>query len=64
MKLTHYPSSSTWNKINHPSQSQGFIKYIAVKPNGEKIEFTNNTSDAKFFYVKLVEVEDMPIFPK
>ena len=47
-----------------PSASQGFIKYIAVKPNGEKIEFTNNTSDAKFFYVKLVQVEDMPIFPK
>jgi hypothetical protein len=45
-------------------QTHGFVKYIAVKPNGEKIGFTNNTSDAKFFYAKLVEVEDMPIFPK
>jgi hypothetical protein len=44
--------------------SLGFVKYIAVKPNGEKLEFTNNTSDAKFFYAKLVAVDDMPIFPK
>jgi hypothetical protein len=44
--------------------TQGFVKYIAVKPNGETIGFTNNTNDAKFFYAKLVKVEDMPIFPK
>jgi len=44
--------------------THGFVKYIAVKPNGEKVEFTNNTSDAKFFYAKLVAVKDMPIFPK
>jgi hypothetical protein len=44
--------------------SLGFVKYIAVKPNGEKLEFTNNTSDAQFFYAKLVAVDDMPIFPK
>ncbi len=42
---------------------QGFIKYIAVKPTGEKIEYSNNTSDPKFFYAKLVHVKDMPIFP-
>jgi hypothetical protein len=41
-----------------------FIKYIAVKPSGEKVEYTNNTSDAKFFYAKLIAVDDMPIFPK
>jgi hypothetical protein len=35
-----------------------------VKPSGEKLEFANNTSDAKCFYAKLVGVEDMPIFPK
>jgi len=44
--------------------AQGFVKYIAVKPSGEKLEFANNTSDAKCFYAKLVDVEDMPIFPK
>jgi len=44
--------------------AQGFVKYIAVKPSGEKLEFTNNTSDAKCFYAKLVDIEDMPIFPK
>jgi len=42
----------------------GFIKYIAMKPNGEKVEFTNSTTDAKFFYAKLVAIDDMPIFPK
>jgi hypothetical protein len=47
-----------------PQTGLGFLKYIAVKPNGEKIEFTNNTNDAKFFYVKIVEIENMPIFPK
>ncbi|MGA2784105.1 MAG: hypothetical protein ABSF09_05350 [Candidatus Bathyarchaeia archaeon] len=47
-----------------PESDQGFLRYIAIKPNGEKIEFTNNTSDAKFFYVKIVNVDNMPIFPK
>jgi hypothetical protein len=47
-----------------PEADQGFLRYIAIKPNGEKIEFTNNTSDAKFFYVKIVNVDNMPIFPK
>jgi hypothetical protein len=42
----------------------GFIKYIAVKPTGEKAEFSNNTNDAKYFYAKLIRIEDMPIFPK
>jgi hypothetical protein len=43
---------------------EGFIKYIAMKPVGEKIEYTNNTNDAKYFYAKIVDVKDMPIFPK
>ena len=49
----------------HPiNPHDGFIKYIAIKPNGEKVEYTHHTSDAKFFYAKLVSVNDMPIFPK
>ncbi|HMK83821.1 MAG TPA: hypothetical protein VK503_08895, partial [Candidatus Bathyarchaeia archaeon] len=47
-----------------PEPDQGFLRYIAIKPNGEKIEFTNNTNDAKFFYVKIVNVDNIPIFPK
>jgi hypothetical protein len=43
---------------------QGFVKYIAVKPDGEKVDYVNNTSDAKYFYAKIVPVKDMPIFPK
>jgi hypothetical protein len=46
------------------SPEEGFVKYIAMKPTGEKVEFTNNTNDAKYFYAKIVDVEDMPIFPK
>ena len=42
----------------------GFIKYIAVKPAGEKVEYVNSTSDSKYFYAKVVSVRDMPIFPK
>ncbi len=42
----------------------GYVKYIAVKPMGEKVEYANNTSDAKYFYAKIISVEDMPIFPK
>lgn len=45
------------------SPDAAFIKYIASKPHGEKIEYTNNTSDAKFFYAKVVGVKDLPIFP-
>jgi hypothetical protein len=42
----------------------GFVKYIAIKPNGEKVEYSSNTNDAKFFYAKIIDVKDMPIFPK
>ncbi len=42
---------------------QGYLKYIAVKPNGEQVEYANGTSDAKFFYAKIVDVKDMPVFP-
>jgi hypothetical protein len=41
-----------------------YIKYIAIKPSGEKVEYSNNTGDAKYFYAKIVDVKDMPIFPK
>ena len=40
------------------------LTMIAVKPIGEKIEFSNNTSDAKYFYAKVIRVENMPVFPK
>jgi hypothetical protein len=40
-----------------------FIKYISSKPKGEDITFSNNTVDAKYFYAKIIDVKDMPIFP-
>jgi len=41
-----------------------FIKYAASRPIGERLEFSNNTSDAKYFYVKVVDIEDLPIVPR
>ncbi len=41
-----------------------FIKYTASRTTGEKLELSGNTSDAKYFYVKIVDVEDLPIFPR
>jgi len=40
-----------------------FVKYVASKPTGERIDYTSNTSDAKGFYAKIVDVKDFPIFP-
>jgi len=64
----HYYEADALPVFFYVSQDEppekGFIKYIAVKPSGEKVEYSNNTSDAKFFYAKLVDVKDMPIFPK
>jgi hypothetical protein len=47
-----------------PEHDQGFVKYIAIKPIGEKLDYVSNTSDAKCFYAKIINVHDMPIFPK
>ncbi|MFI5448571.1 MAG: hypothetical protein ACHQ03_02240 [Candidatus Bathyarchaeia archaeon] len=47
-----------------PQHDQGFVKYIAIKPIGEKLEYVSNTSDPKCFYAKIIHVHDMPIFPK
>ncbi|MGA2971312.1 MAG: hypothetical protein ABSE39_01665 [Candidatus Bathyarchaeia archaeon] len=64
----HYYEADALPVFFYVSQDEapekGFIKYIAVKPAGERVEYSNNTSDAKFFYAKLVDVKDMPIFPK
>lgn len=40
-----------------------FVKYVASKPGGEKVEYANNTADAKYFYAKIVGVRDLAIFP-
>ena len=41
-----------------------FLKYLAAKPHGEKLEFTNAATDAKYFYTKVIDVIDFPLFPK
>lgn len=40
-----------------------FIKYSSSRATGEKLDFSSNTSDTKYFYIKVVDVEDLPIFP-
>jgi hypothetical protein len=40
-----------------------FIKYLTSKPKGEDTSLVSNTADAKYFYAKIIDVKDMPIFP-
>jgi hypothetical protein len=40
-----------------------FIRYRTSKL-GESIGFAEDTSDAKYFYVKLITVKDFPLFPQ
>jgi len=64
----HYYEADALPVFFYVSQNEGpregFVKYIAMKPVGEKVEYTNSTNDAKYFYAKIVDVKDMPIFPK
>jgi len=48
-------------KLDNPPGG-AFVKYQASRPKGEELSFTDNTADAKYFYTKVVSVEDMPIF--
>ena len=40
-----------------------FVRYSTSKSFGEKTEYANDTSDSKFFYAKIINVKDFPIFP-
>lgn len=40
-----------------------FVKYNASRDSGERVEFSRNTSDLKFFYAKIINIEDFPLFP-
>ncbi|MEM2982653.1 MAG: hypothetical protein QXH17_05765 [Candidatus Bathyarchaeia archaeon] len=40
-----------------------FIKYSAARPLGERLDYASNTSDVKYFYVKIIDVEDFPLLP-
>lgn len=42
------------------SLQEPFIRYNASKPAGETLEFVSNTSDAKYFYAKVIDVESLP----
>jgi hypothetical protein len=37
-----------------------FLRYSASRHVGEKLEYASNTSDAKYFYAKLVDVDGLP----
>ncbi len=40
-----------------------FVRYSASKPSGEKLGFASNTSDVKYFYAKLIDVDRLPFLP-
>ena len=40
-----------------------FIRYNTSKIGGENVEYCKNTADTKFFYAKIVDVKEMPLFP-
>ena len=40
-----------------------FIKYLTDTVKGEVLDFTTHTGDTKYLYAKIIEVEDLPIFP-
>ncbi len=41
-----------------------FIRYSTSRVSGENVEYTRNTADTKFFYAKIIDVKDMPLFPE
>lgn len=41
-----------------------FLRYITSKVGGENLGYTKSTSETKYFYAKIVDVKDMPLFPK
>lgn len=45
-------------------QNAPFIKYITSKLTGETVEYSHTAEDTKFFYAKIIDVEEMPLFPK
>ncbi len=49
-----------------PKASPGgpFLRYITSTAEGETLEYTKSTGDTKFFYAKIVDVEDMPLFQR
>ncbi len=63
----HYYEADALPVFFYVSQDQfpqsPFLKYQASKPTGEKVEYANNTSDAKYFYAKIIDVKDLPLFP-
>ncbi|MCJ7761521.1 hypothetical protein MUP59_10360 [Candidatus Bathyarchaeota archaeon] len=49
-------------KMNEPPRGP-FLRYNALKPAGERVEFTSNTCDVKYFYAKLIDIERFPLLP-
>jgi hypothetical protein len=40
-----------------------FLRYLTSRSGGESISYSRSTGDPKFFYAKIIDVEDMPLFP-
>ena len=48
-------------KFSRPPR-ESFLKYTTSKMEGELLDYSQTTGDAKFFYAKIIDVEDMPLF--
>ncbi len=46
------------------SPAGSFLKYKASETKGEQLEFSNDTGDAKYFYTKVISVDDFPLTRK
>ena len=44
------------------SPLEPFLKYGTSKVEGETLEYSKTAGDAKFFYTKIIDVEEMPLF--
>ncbi|MFQ5761547.1 MAG: hypothetical protein ACE5PO_00795 [Candidatus Bathyarchaeia archaeon] len=40
-----------------------FLRYFTSKGHGESYGYSNTAGEVKYFYAKIVNVEDMPLFP-
>jgi len=50
-------------KERHPPL-EPFLRYSTSKVGGEILEYSKNTTDTKFFYAKIIDVKEMPLFPE
>ena len=49
-------------ELNSPPEGS-FIRYKTTKNEGRSISYSTGSGDTKYFYAKIIDVKDLPIFP-